>query len=151
MASLIVAASDLNVVRLIRRAMRAADIASGRGQPVSGLGPAPDCYRACWRNRRHYEPTPVYEPRQHIHPAPVYEPRTVNYSVRYVAQPEPVVVPPPIQIVVETEPAAVRTPFPPVWKTLPPVEVEAPARRPIKIERHHPDNRHRGMVIDVHA
>ncbi|QOV89974.1 hypothetical protein [Humisphaera borealis] len=148
-ASLIIATFDLGVVRSIRGAMLAADIASGRGQPASGLGPAPN---PRFEDRRHFHPGPRYEPRPHIHPTPKYEPRTIHYTVRYEVGLEQqhnactAVVPS-----VEVDSVAKVAGVPAVWKSLPPVEHDEPIRRPIKVIRHHPDIRHRGIVIDVHA
>jgi len=71
LASLVVATFDLKEVQLVRDAIRTADISSGKGQPVSELGPAPDNFA----RRFHIHPEPVIEPRRHIHPEPVIEPR----------------------------------------------------------------------------
>ena len=148
-ASLIVATFELSVVRSIRGAMLAADIASGRGQPVSGLGPAPN---PDVEPRRHFHPEPVYERRQHIHPTPRFELRTIHYTIQYEAGLEQQ-----YNACAAVSPTGAAdtvvkvSPFPPVWKTLPPVEHPAPIRRPVKVIRHHPDIRHRGIVIDVHA
>jgi len=76
---LIVAALDLNKVQLLRGAMRAADIASGRAQAVSGLGPAPTpppsqlVREPQFEPRRVIYPEPRYEPRPVIHPTPLKE------------------------------------------------------------------------------
>jgi hypothetical protein len=150
-ASLIIAAAELSVVRLIRGAMRAADLGAGRCEAVSGLGPAPNCDCDCYDDRRHIEPTAVYEPRRHIEPTPRYEARTVYYSIEYEARPRQVEGASAVAIPIDL-PSPARPPvFPPVWKVLPPIEADLPVRRPIKIVRHHPDIRHRGIVIDVHA
>lgn len=148
-ASLIVAAFELSSVRLIRGAMLAADLASGRGLPASGLGPAPN---PRFEPRRHIEPEPVYEPRRHIEPTPRYDDRVVIYTVRYersIEQQDDACAA--VGEVASADAPRHRTPFPPVWQTLPPVEAESPARRPVKVVRHHPDIRHRGILVDVHA
>lgn len=149
-ANLIIATFELSAVRLVRGAMLAADIASGRGQPASGLGPAPN---PDIEPRRRITPEPFYEPRRHIHPAPQYEQRTILYSVHLEASLERQHNEASICGMAAVAPVAspAKSPFPPVWKTLPPVEHPVPARRPIKVIRHYPDIRNRGIVVDVHA
>lgn len=71
LASLVVATFELKEVQAVVGAMRRADIASGRGQPVSKIGPAPNNFE----RRFHFHPEPKIEPRRHIHPDPVIEPR----------------------------------------------------------------------------
>jgi len=149
-ASLIIATFELSAVRLIRGAMLAADIASGRGQPASGLGPAPNPDIA---PRRTIEPTPVNEPRERIRPAPRVEPRAVLYSACPGTTPAAVPCTCPdlrVEPAIEASSPA-KSPFPPVWKTLPPVENPAPPRRPIKLIRHYPDIHHKGILVDVHV
>lgn len=149
-ASLIVATFDLAVVRSIRDAIRTADISSGRQQPVSGLGPAPNP-----EPRRHIHPEPVYEPRPHIHPTPKFEERTIYYSVRF--KPCGDSIQPPIcapVIPIDVAPAVkcpTECPLPPIWATLPPVPERAPASpsRVIKMVVTRSDIEIRGAVLDV--
>jgi len=147
-ASLIVASSELSVVRLLRDAMRTADLASGRGQPATPLGPAPTPDIA---PRRHIEPEPVYEPRRHIRPAPWYEERPVFRTVRYETKVERSV-----DVTASCECSSAPKPpieglIPPVWKQLPPVAADHPPRRPVKVVRHQPDIRHKGIIVDLHV
>jgi hypothetical protein len=150
-ASLIVATFDLALVRSIRGAIHAADVNSGRGQPASGLGPAPNPEP---ERRFHIHPEPEYEPRPHIHPMPRVEPRTIVYVVRFEARLEPQFnAAPPVPSVEVVRPVCpIEGPFPPVWKQLPPI---APRnawspRRVIKVAHLQPDIRHKGLVIDMH-
>ncbi|HEX8914334.1 MAG TPA: hypothetical protein VF796_18445 [Humisphaera sp.] len=149
-ASLIVASSELSVVRLLRDAIRTADISSGRGMPASPLGPAPTPDIA---PRRHIEPEPVYEPRRHIRPAPRFEERPVFRTVYYETRVEPAPAAAPsaeCACAVAPKPA-IEGLIPPVWKQLPPVAVDPPPRRPVKVLRHQPDIRHKGIVVDLHV
>jgi hypothetical protein len=150
-AALIVATFDLAVVRSIRGAIRAADIASGRGQPASGLGPAPNPQP---QRRLHIHPEPVYEPRRHIHPYPKFEERTVVYTIRFEQSVEAQLNAgpcPPVEIVTPVCP--VEGPFPPVWKQLPaiPLPDRVTPRRVVKVAHLQPDIRHKGLVIDMHV
>jgi len=153
LASLIVATFDLKVVQSIRDAIRTADISSGRPQPVSGLGPAPNPQN--WERRFRLHPEPVIEPRRHFHPEPKIEPREIKYTVRY----KPVCVPlpscPPPEFVVLPVPAAAKCPeegpLPPVWAKLPPIPIKPPSppRRVIKMSAVRSDIPIKGIVLDV--
>lgn len=150
-ASLIVAAFELSSVRLVRDAMRTADLSAGRGQSATPLGPAPNPAVAPGRVIR---PEPRYEPRPVIHPAPRLDTRAVRAAVRH----EPVTACGPCCDAgvgpLTTRPVpAVERPIPPVWATLPPVAPEHPAsrRRLVKVTRYQPDTRHKGIVVDVHV
>lgn len=151
-ASLIVATFDLAVVRSIRDAIRTADINSGREQPASGLGPAPNPEP---EQRFHFQPEPVYEPRRHIHPTPKFEERVVCYTVRY-KRCEPLQLPPcpapPLQIDAVAPKPAIEGPLPPVWAKLPPVpdKPRVPPRRVIKTAVLRSDIQIKGVVLDVH-
>jgi len=132
---------DLKLVRLIRGAMAAADLAAGKGQSAHPLGPDPT---PDFHSRRHLTPTPVYEPRRHIHPTPRFEPRPVIHL-----RPR-VVVDPPICIPPEPCPhpdAGNKLP-PPPWK-LPPCQ-PAPAQpvQKVKLVRLKPDIVRTGTMID---
>jgi hypothetical protein len=70
-AALLVAALDLDLVQLLRSAMRAADIASGRTEPISALGPAPT------PPPDRFDREPVFQPRRVYHPEPRFAPREV--------------------------------------------------------------------------
>ena len=101
-AALAVASLDLGLVRLLRGAIRAADIESGAGRGV--LVPEPVI-----EPRRHLTPEPEYLPRQKIHPTPLYEPRPIIHPTpRVVCEPCPPACP-------ELPPPSFN-PLPPPWK-----------------------------------
>jgi hypothetical protein len=146
-ASLIVASLDLELVRLIRGAIRVADLSSGKGVPASGLGPAPNP-----EPRRHLNPEPVIEPRRHFHPEPTYEPRRVLQSsprieikppqVVYAIQPaEPSEIPAPCHS---------RSPIKPPWRVLP-WNQPLPPRPVFKIVVKRPDITHIGRSLNLFA
>jgi len=114
--SLLLAASDLAVVKSITSAMHAADVASGKGIPACALGPAPNHLPAarvdCFEKRHHFLSTPVYEERKHFHPTPVYERRPVIHPTPRIGLEK--LVPAPS----EGAPATKLLP-PPPWKMLP--------------------------------
>jgi hypothetical protein len=140
--SLIVASADLRVVQLLRDAIRTADIQSGRGQPVSGLGPAPTHIERRFRvqpeteilPRKRIEPEPRIEPRQVIRPADQFEPRECD------------LVPVPVECY---RPCTTRSPVEPPWKVLPwemPIDCRVPPR--VKAVVRPPDIIHKGSLID---
>lgn len=155
-ASLIVATFDLMVVRSVRDAMRTADIASGKGQPATPLGPAPTFLRATGTGYK-TGPAAVYEPREHVRLAPKVEPRivveTVHYEARYEAQ---------CNLAASVGAAAPEIPvtacvgvpaIPPVSAQLPPVPPHrfgAP-RQPAKIIRTRTETIRTGMLVDLHV
>jgi hypothetical protein len=59
---------DLQVVRLLRDAIRTADLAGGRVEPAA---------LAAFRSRAVVHPEPRFEPRPVVHPTPRFEPRPV--------------------------------------------------------------------------
>ena len=140
---LLVAALDLKLVQLIRGAMRAADIASGKGQSATPLGPAPDPAPSI-TGRRHYTPEPVYEARRHFHPTPRYEPRPVIHPTPRVEVAPPIVIP--------AEPCVekchcLKSPFIPSWKLLPWQNPPQPAQV-VKVVKVKPDIVRKGSMID---
>src|SRR5207253_3021867 len=71
-ASLIVAASDLKVVRLLRDAIRAADLSGGKaGAPRTAVSP-PEHFHT--RQQQGIEPRPVVHPTPRFLPRPVFHP-----------------------------------------------------------------------------
>jgi hypothetical protein len=133
--SLIVASLDLQLVRLLRSAIRTADRSSQRG---CACGPA-DCYEP----RQVIHPTPRYEPRPVIHPTPRYEPRCVERPLK--ACPD---------LDLSSAPCAppqvthiAKSPIQPPWKTLP-WENPAPPAKVVKIIVRRPDNFSKGSIID---
>jgi len=123
--------------------MRAADIASGRGQAATPLGPAPDP-QPCFTGRRCYTPEPVYEPRRHIHPTPRYEPRPVIHLRPRVEVEPPIIIP--------AEPCrekddCLKPPFLPPWKLLP-WELPPQPIQKVKLLQVKPDIVRKGSIID---
>src|SRR3954468_14883797 len=79
-ASLVVAAMDLEVVRLLRGAIRATDLSAGGQKGPLGTIVSP---LRCRRDR--FCPDPTIEPRRRIQPTPRYEPRRVIHPTPRVA------------------------------------------------------------------
>ena len=140
--SLLVAALDLQLVRSIRDAIRTADIESGRGQPASGLGPAPTLIERRFR----IEPEPEILPRKRIEPEPRIEPREViRPADRYEPRDERDLIPVPVECY---KPCKKHTLEPP-WKVLP-WEQPLPCRvePKVKVVVRPPDIVHKGSLID---
>lgn len=133
--SLIVATLDLQLVRLLRGAIRNADTASARG---AALPPA-----ATFERRRVIEPEPRYEPRQVIHPSPRLEPRPVERPAKTC--PDLI---PPCPATCAPEPSHItKSPIEPPWKKLPWENPPMPARV-IKLIIRTPDIASKGTLID---
>jgi hypothetical protein len=158
-ASLLVAASDLQLVRLLRGAMRTADLSSGAAG--GGFGPA-----AVIEPRPRHHPDPLIEPRPRIHPTPRFEPRPVihptpRFEPRPVIRPEPRVDAPAYPCVVleiVVDPCDSNCPIEPPWRVLPwepgaDVSAQAeslaqPAHR-VKPPIRRPDIVGKGALIDL--
>lgn len=143
---LLVALSDLKLVRLLRRAMQDDDC--GKGQAVSGLGPAPTRIEP----RFVHHPDPVIEPRKRIEPTPRFEPRKVlhpqprlevelNESRRPVGETAPA----------EHDNYKLATPSPiqPPWRATPWKEELPVEPRIVKVVRYKPDSPHKGTMLDM--
>ncbi|MDB5290173.1 MAG: hypothetical protein JWL69_1414 [Phycisphaerales bacterium] len=145
-ASLIVATLDLQVVQLLRAAIRTADLTGQAGRQSSAtVLPTVEHRRhdtfheVCCEcePRRNICCSPVYKPRRVIHPTPRIEFR--HAAPRYCdpcdkpGAPEPV--------------AATPSPIQPPWKTLP---WQEPPRTTIKVKRveHRTDIINKGSLID---
>lgn len=132
-ASVLIAAADLQAVRSVTDAMRAADIASGRTGPngtFPQMGP---------RQREH--PEPRIEPREVIHPAPRIEPR-------FTIHPRPNIDPQPPAAPLEPElPVRTKSPLPPPWKQVVWKMPLQPAPK-IKVVIHRTDVISKGSLID---
>lgn len=133
-AALIVAAFDLKVVQLIRKAMRTADAQGTRGD---ALGIVRD---------------PVYQQRPVIHPEPRYEPRPVvhptpHYEARPVIHPEPRVAERPPEPFEPWHPQPHKSPLPPPWR-IPVWKNPIPRPREIKRVVVRPDIISKGSLLD---
>ena len=137
-SDLIIAASDLRVVQLIRQAMRAADASQARAGRRHDED-RDDCHRRAQEDRFAprpvIHPTPRYEPRPVIHPTPRIEPRWRS--------PEVIVVSPPA-----SPPIAKERPLPAPWMPgfIPRPAWSAPR---VKIAPLYPDKTAKGAVLDV--
>ena len=146
-AALLVAALDLNLVQLLRGAMRAADIASGRTEPVSALGPAPT------PPPDRFDREPVFQPRKVYHPEPKVEPRQL-ISIDAVKRQSA-----PAKIEVKSEPLEtqpcccdtikpeVESPLAPPWRQ-PIWATPVPPTPKVKIVKIRPDIINKGSLID---
>ncbi|CAN5618541.1 hypothetical protein BH09PLA1_BH09PLA1_08990 [soil metagenome] len=138
-ASLIVAASELSVIRLLRDAIRTADIAGGKfgGGPAGASNPL----NAVALPRDRFEPSPRIEPRQTIHPTPHFAPRLVFH--------ERIDLDSTSDTSSKTELAAVdRTPLPPPWR-MPVWKMPLQPAPVIKIHIHRTDVHNKGSLIDL--
>jgi hypothetical protein len=137
-ASAIVAMSDLIVVRLLRDAIRTADLSSAGhgGSPIplkrNGpsevrrvLGPAP-------RLKAH--PEARIEPRPVIHPTPRFEPRVVVPAPVYSCDPSPC--------------HRRNNPIEPIWRK-PVWEIPTTPPAKVKVHLHRTDVAHKGSLIDL--
>jgi hypothetical protein len=131
---LITATLDLQLVRMLRQAIRTAD------QSICGHNPH-CCDSVVIEPRPHNHPTPLIEPRHHIHPTPRFEPRPVVHpkqapnfdSFDSTSLPPPVKSPPVFQ---------------PPWRVLPWEKIAPPAPT-LKLIVRPPDLARRGSVFDV--
>lgn len=148
--SLVVASLDLQLTRLLRQAIRSADIASGRGQPVTALGPAPTAPPVI-RGGATTQLNAEIEPRPRITPSPRFEPRPVigvcACESRDVNPSLPAPEVPPLD---PEEPRLVRSPLEPPWKQLP-WEIPAPVAPKVKVIVKPPDLQKTGTVFDLFA
>lgn len=138
--ALIVAKLDLQLVRMIRQAIRTADAASGKGggSPAAVIAPRPQIH-----------PTPHFQPRPVIHPTPRIEPRLV-YRPKTI---EPRLAPGISSLPPEAprERSAHKLPIEPPWKVMPwqspaPAAPAAPKLKPVD---KHPDVANKGTLLDV--
>jgi len=137
---------DLKLVQSVVDAMRAADIASGRPQPVSKLGPAPTPppdrleRDPVFAMRPVYHPEPRFERRVVIHPEPRVEclpPTKVN------CQEEPCEC-------VSAAPAAkpeMESPLAPPWK-MPVWQMPVTPPPKVKVVQYRPDIINKGSLLD---
>jgi len=141
--SLIVATLDLQLVRLLRDAIRTTDLAGARQASRGDLTLPPQTIEP----RPHVHPEPVFDPRPVIHPTPRFEPRPVLHPIPRL-DPRNVIPAPPCEC---EEPHEHISPFQPPWRQLPwkPC-LEAPPPPPpvIKVKVYRTDTISKGSLID---
>lgn len=135
---LITATLDLQLVRLIRGAIHAADASAGGG---AGCGAS-----AVIEPRFHIHPEPTIEPRQTITPEPDIEPRLVHH-------PEPRIEPTPPQYAPPADCEHHRhrnSPIQAPWRILPWNQPLPPVihDRIVKVIRYRPDMAGKGALLD---
>jgi len=133
---LLVATLDLQLVRLLRDAIRTADLSSGKGSV--GVGAAGSGARPI------ATPTPRIGPRPVIHPTVRIEPRMSAHPVK---------ADPPVDIVVlstvQPEQSRIKqSPIQPPWKVLPWEKPSQPEPK-LKVIERRPDVPVKGTVFDV--
>ncbi|HEY8668594.1 MAG TPA: hypothetical protein VIL86_18250 [Tepidisphaeraceae bacterium] len=139
--NLITATLDLQLVRLLRGAIRTADIASGVRRDIA---PQPTI-----EPRQHFHPEPIIEPRRHIHPQPKLDPRSILRALP--ACPPPSCQPCPIPSEPAPDPVtrckhpnAILPPWKqPIWNT------PIPPRPIVKLLIHRTDIINKGSLIDL--
>lgn len=140
-ASLIVATLDLKVVKLLRAAIRSADL-QGQAGRHSAVSPA-----ATAEPRHHRRPDLICEPRRHICP-PVYASRRVCHAApRIVSESAPRRACDPRDKPCGPESADKSSPIQPPWKTLPWQEPPRVAMK-VKVVEYRTDIINKGSLID---
>ncbi|HEX4795032.1 MAG TPA: hypothetical protein VH370_14660 [Humisphaera sp.] len=145
-ATLIQSVMDLKLVQSVVEAMRAADIASGRPQPVSKLGPAPT------PPPDRLERDPVFAMRPVYHPEPRYERQVVIHPEPRVEFCAPIVVKPcEPQCECEYLPVAskpeMESPLAPPWR-MPVWNMPIVPPPKIKVVQYRPDIINKGSLLD---
>jgi hypothetical protein len=130
---LLAATLDLQLVRLLRDAIRTADIGAAHTRALDGVG--------C-NEPGVLHPADRFEPRDVIHPTPRFEPRPVLHPT-----PRTEVSPPHVPTEMEAVKVENRT-LPPVWKT-PVWKCEVAPEVLIKRIVLKPDVHRRGTLIDL--
>jgi hypothetical protein len=146
-ASLVAAASGLELVQSLIGAMRTADIASAADAGASSNGSPNFGPAAIYEPATHIHPEPIIEPRQVIHPTPRIEPRAICHPIKELPVLNPCSPSP-----ITTEPSHIDpSPIQPPWKVLPWQCPNAPALM-VKLVVLQPDNTsnglYKGSVID---
>jgi hypothetical protein len=148
-ASLVVASLDLQVVRLLRDAIRTTELSDNRRRgPLDAAGVPAEVPRPV----EHIHPVPVVEPVEHIHPQPILEPRRVIHQRPEVLPPDAAVCPP-CCTGAFVDPCA-KSPIEPPWKVLPwdprggCAPLSPPPAKVVKRVIRPPDIVHKGTLID---
>lgn len=132
--NLLVAALDLNLVRLVRGAMN-----GGSPSAIGMVRPQPR-----FESRLVAEPTPRFEPRHVVHPTPRFEPRPVIHPASRVEPQAPAPVDP--GAYVSNRPSV--GPLDPPWKSLPCVTPSAPPPI-VKLALYQVDIQNKGSLLDL--
>ncbi len=135
----LVAALDLSLVRLLRGAIRTADIAGGKFSP-------PDARVAAQQSRQIQNPERCIDARDVIRPADRYEPREVIHPAARFDNADCITTCP--------DPGAYRPCDPCLPQLLPPWripldKIPLPARPIVKVHLHRVDVHNKGSLIDV--
>jgi hypothetical protein len=136
-AALAVAKLDLELVQLLRDAIRTADIAGGKLGPGGTISPGPRI-----EPRKRIEPTPRFLPRKVIHPTPRFEPRfVVHPTAKVELQPAPAAADP-------EQPPRCPSPIRPPWKQL---AWNAPIPKSVqpKVVQYRTDIQNKGSLLDL--
>jgi hypothetical protein len=144
-ASLVVATLDLQLVRLIRGAIRAADLAEGKVGALAGV-PLPSIRRdgrlsAAPSPPERFHPTPRFEPRPVVHPTPRIESRPVYHDridIDVAASDTSSPRPRPVN----------RTPLPAPWQ-MPVWGLPIQPAPKVKVHLHRVDVHNKGSLIDL--
>jgi hypothetical protein len=140
---LVVAAMDLEVVRLLRDAIRTADLSHG-GQE----GPLGTIVKPPFARRDHFHPEPRFEPRPVVHPTPRFEPRPVIHPTPRIGADKPCPIaaykPCPAPVAKEVN----EGPLPPPWR-MPAWKIPLPPAPVVKVHIHRTDVHNKGSLIDV--
>ena len=135
-SSLIVASLDLQLVRLLRDAIRTADIAGGKFDDFP-LGASSNQLNAVPLPRDRFEPTPYFEPRKTIHPTPRFEARPVYHEQIELPALES-----------SDKSTLSHSPLPPPWKT-PVWQMPIQPAQVVKVHMHRTDVHNKGSLIDL--
>jgi len=139
-AAIAVASLDLELVKLLRGAIRAADIAGGKFGPGGGCG-------VLARN-------PIIDPRPHLHPEVRIEPRPVLHPTPRIL-PRPIIHPTPrlepecpAPTCVPESPKPEPCPIQPPWKQLV-WQTPIPPHTTLKVAQYKTDIHHKGSMLDT--
>lgn len=144
-ANLIVAMSDLKVVRLLRDAIRTTALAAGGVPgPLGTVINPKHVGGSSGASGSRLHASDQLAPRQVFHPTPRYEPRPVYHPTPRI---EPC--PPPILVPLEPEcPFRVESPIKPPWR-IPLWQIPPQPVPQIKVIQHRTDVKHKGSLIDI--
>jgi hypothetical protein len=137
----VVAALDLQLVRLLRKAM-----SPGGNGSIAGIGPAPTFIAP----RTGAHPERAISPRPVVHPQPRFAPRPVHHPEPRFEPASPRCAGAPVVVIEVTEPPGkTHSPIEPPWKVQP-WETPLPPRPKVKVQVRPPDKIiSKGSLIDL--